>query len=270
MKNIDFKKLLVFLVIVLAIGLVIFAVVKLAGNNKSANDEETEILEDIGLTYLARLTEGYNSSYNGIDLLYANDKEVKYDQLSASSVLYLATRYIANKEIDNVVNSAQVTEARKLIGENAEGYTPYKGEAIRQAIKELFGVDFDNTSAVDEPGFGYNFYYFPESDIYLKGANYTNLNINYDADLKFHIVKTNKNKKDKTLQVEYAVAYTMINDEKMREFATDINGENVVAILEKKEAFPADKVKEFDTYTITLKKDGDNYVFESFKKGSIK
>ena len=30
------------------------------------------------------------------------------------------------------------------------------------------------------------------------------------------------------------------------------------------------EAKQFDKYTITLKKDGDHYVFESFKKGSIK
>jgi hypothetical protein len=270
MKNIDFKKLLVFLGIVLAIGLVIFGIVKIAGNKKGANEEQKEILEDIGLKYIARLTEGYNSNYNGVDLLYGNDKEVTYEDLSVSSVLNTATRYIGEKEIDNAVPSVAVDKCREMIGPEAEEYAPYKGEAIRQAIKELFGVDFDNTSAVDEAGYGYNFYYIPDYDIYLKGKNIANFNYDYDFNLRFYTVKTAKIKKGDKLQIEYAVAYTMINDGQKRDFATDVKGENIVATLEKTETFPEDKVKEFDTYTITLKKDGDNYIFESFKKGSIK
>ncbi len=270
MKNIDFKKLLVFLGIVLAIGLVIFGIVKIAGNKKGANEEQKEILEDIGLKYIARITDGYNSNFNGVDLLYGNEKEITYEDLTVSSVLYVATKYITDKEIDNAVSSVAVDKCREMIGPEAENFTPYKGEAVRQAIKELFGVDFDNTSAVDEAGFGFNFYYIPDYDIYLKGINYTNFSHDYDFDLMFHTVKTAKVKKGDKLQIEYAVAYTMINDGQKRDFATDVKGENIVATLEKTETFPEDKVKEFDTYTITLKKDGDNYIFESFKKGSIK
>ncbi len=270
MKNIDFKKLLVLLGIILVVGLVIFGIVKLTSNKKGASEEEVKILEDIGLTYVARVTEGYTSNYNGIDLLYGNEKEITYEELSTAAVLNLATKYINNKELENSVPSSAVAEAKNMLGSEVDSYSPYNGEAIRQAIKELFGVDFANTSAVGETSFGYNFYYVPEYDIYLKGINNTYFDYNYDNDLKFYTVKTKKNKKENTIQIEYAVAYTRVNEDKKRDFATDVNGENIVATLEKEEKFPEDKVKEFEKYTITLKKDGDNYVFESFKKGSIK
>lgn len=269
MKNFDFKKLLVFLVLIAIVGLVIFAIVKLTTKGKSANEEEMKIIESVGIDYMARLTQGYVSDYNGVDLLYSNEEKVTYDSLTTASILNVASRYVANKELDNTLSSDAVDRARAELGPEGDNYTAYKGEAIRQAIKELFGVDFVNQSAVDEIGFGYNFYYNSTYDIYLKGTNSHFAGFNYDNDIRFEISKTQSIKKGQTLKVEIAVAYTRVNEDQKRDYAKDPNGETIVVTLEQNADFPKDKLTEFEKYVITLKKDGDNYVFESFEKGTI-
>ena len=269
MKNFDFKKLLVFLVLIAVVGLVVFAVVKVATKGKSANEEELKIIEDVGLDYMARLTQGYVSDYNGVDLLYTNGEKVTYEKLSTSSILNVASRYVSNKELDNTMSSIAVDKAKQELGTEGTNYTAYKGASIRQAVKDLFGVDFVNQSAVDEIGFGYNFYYNSTYDIYLKGTSSQFAGFNYDNDVRFEISKTQSIKKGEQLKVEIAVAYTRYNEEQKRDYAKDPNGETIVVTLDEDADFPKDKLTEFDKYVITLKKDGDNYIFDSFEKGTI-
>ncbi len=269
MKNFDFKKLLVFLVIIAALALVIFFVVKLTSNEKKTSDEETKILEQIGLDYISKLTEGYISDYNGLDLLYNYDETVTYETLTPAMVLHSATKYIINTEMNNAVSTVALEKVTNDVDFDASNYTAFNGEAIRQAIKELYGVDFTDTSAMDELGFTYNYYYDSNYDIYLKGINSQFSGFNYDNGIRYYVVKTVKDKKEDSLKMEFAVAFTHITEEQKMDYAKEATGETIIVTQEIKDEFPKDKVDEFEKYTITLKKDGDNYVFDSFKKGSI-
>ena len=270
MKNIDFKKLLVFLVIVLAIGLVIFLVVKAVNKEKGTSEEETKILEKIGLEYVAKLTQGYVTDFNGVDLLFDND-QVEYKDLTTSSILNTAMRYVVKEELDNNVSTSSLDIMNEDFEEDISEFSAYNGEAVRQAIKELFGVDFENTDSVSELGFGYDIFYDSDFDIYLKGTNDQYKTPNYNSSVRFYVTKTTKEKqkKEERIKMEFAVAYVKLNETNGKiDFAKDPNGATIVDTLNDTEEFPSDKADEFDKYSITLKKVDGNYVFESLKKES--
>lgn len=269
MKNIDFKKLLVFLGIIVAIGLVIFLVTRIGNKEKKTTEEETKILEEIGLQYIAKLTQGYITDYNGIDLLYNNDN-VEYKDLSDASILNMAMSYVVKKDLDNSVPTSSLELMAKDYPNSISEYSAYKGESVRKAIKELFGVDYENKEVIGELGFGYNIFYNSDFDIYLKGTNDQYKTPNYDSTVKFYVTKTSKikKKKEEKLKMEFVVAYTRQNDAARIDYAKDPNGVTIVATINKEEDFPKDKANEFTKYSITLKKVDGNYVFESLKKES--
>ena len=270
MKNIDFKKLLVFLGIVIAIGLVIFLIVKAVNKEKGTNEEETKILEEIGLEYITKLTQGYTTDFNGIDLLFDNDS-VEYKDLSSASILNTAMRYVVKKELNNNVATSSLEIINEDFEKDISEFSAYNGEAVRQAVKELFGIDYENGESINELGFGYNIFYNSDFDIYLKGTNDQYKAPNYENSVKFYVTKTTKEtkKKETRLKMEFVVAYTKENENSAKlDYAKDPNGATIVTSLGEKEEFPKDKVDEFDKYSITLKKVDNNYVFESLKKES--
>ena len=269
MKNFDFKKLFIFLGIVLVIGLVIFLITKIGNKEKKATEEEIKIAEDIGLNYIAKLTQGYVSDYNGIDILYEKDS-VEYKDLSTASILNIAMNYVVTKDLDNSVSTSVIN----IIQDDYEGdineYAIYKGSSVRQAIKELFGVDFENNEAIGVTGFGYNIFYDSDYDLYLKNTSDQFKGFSTDTFMRFNVTKTYKEikKKEERLKMEYVVSYVKKSDTDKLDFAKDKNGETIVASLTDKDYFPKDKSNEFVKYCITFKKVNDKYVFESLKKES--
>lgn len=261
MKNLDIKKLLVFIVIVAAIALVVFFVVKKVKDSKPTEDE-TKIAEELIADYYSTMTAGFTTQYGGIDILYNADK-ITYEDLSYASILNVANKYASDKGYNTgITNSViQKLNAMGTYG-NLDSAAIFTGTDIRKAIKELFGKEVEDQNAANNYDFRYDFYYNAEYDVYIMKENdlkdYTTPNEYMD----YTVVETTK-EKDK-LKTTIAIAY-VYNDGTNTNYYKDRNGENVIA--ENVTEFPKDKVNEFDKYTFTLAKTEDNnYVFESIEK----
>lgn len=261
MKNLDIKKLLVFIVIIVAIACLVFFIVKKVNDSKPT-EEETKIAEELIANYYSTMTAGFNTQYGGIDVLYNTDK-ITYEDLSFASVLTVATKYAMDKGYNTGITNS-VTEKLKALGTygNLENAAVFSGSDIRKAIKELFGQDIEDTSAANNYDFRYDFYYNAEYDVYIMKENdikdYTTPNEYMD----YTVIETKKDN-DKLITT-IAIAY-VYNDGTNTNYYKDRSGENVVA--ENVTEFPKDKTNEFDKYTFTLSKTEDNnYRFESIEK----
>lgn len=261
MKNLDLKKLLVFIGIIAVVALSIFLIIKSLGNNKPT-EEETKDVESLSIDYYASLTAGYNTSYNGLDVLFATDKTT-VDDLNYNCILNTAIKYATDKGIDLSVPSNVLT----ILGEsgtygNINDYVAYNGVGVRNAIKELFGITKTDTTILGNFDFLYDFYYVKKYDMYLVKRSKATDNSNSYQSIDYSIIETTK-KKDK-LSTTIAIAY-VYNDGSAKIYAKDKLGENIVS--EDSKEFPKDKIDEFDKFTITLKQsENDKYVFESIEK----
>lgn len=262
MKNLDFKKLLVFIAIIVIVVLLLFVGFKFVGGGSKVNDEEREKIDDVMQNYFAKITEGYTTTYNGIDVLYSKDKTT-YEDLDTKAVLNMAAKYASNNDLDvNVsISDLEALDKTGTYGKISE-YTAYNGKGIRDAVKELFGAEIDSQSAVSTSGYIYNFYYVSDYDIYLMKRNDV-----YDVSSKlqtveYKVVDTVK-KGDKYITT-VAVAYTYNNGQNII-YASDSKGENVVS--SDTNEFPVDKINDFSKYKFTMSLDNNgHYVFESVEK----
>ena len=261
MKNLDFKKLLVFIIIIIIIGLLIFGSVKFLGKGSSNRQEEDKIKENIE-KYFSKITEGYSTIYGGTDILYSNDKTTLND-LEDKNILNMAIKYASENKLDI---SVAISDLNAINEEGSYGdikeYTAYNGKGVRQAAKELFGKDIEDKSVVSTSGFIYDFFYISEFDLYLVKRNNVPDISSDKQKIEYKVIKTDK-KKDKYI-VTAAIAYTYKNGENII-YASDSSGMNVISKDGKE--FPEDKIDEFDKFqfTLTIDKDG-NYQFESIEK----
>lgn len=256
MKNIDFKKLLVFISIIVIVGTIIFFIV----SPNKASKKEKELAENLSTKYYANLTSGFATSYGGLELLFQQNKTT-YDNLNTASIINIAIKYAKDNSLNISVTEDTINALAKEY-ENINDYTFYNGDGIRTAIKELFGITFTNSSSTKNISYLYDFYYNQTFDVYLmKRNNVTSTKIN-EQGIDYHIIKTSK--KNKKLITTIAIAYTYNNGSTFI-YAQDKLGEKVIA-QEAKE-FPVDKINEFDHFNITLKQTKDKkYVFESIEK----
>lgn len=260
MKKVDNKKMAIIIgaVVVLAILIVGgFLLLKGNKNGNKASKEKTDMAASKSIAYFTNLTYGAGTSYNGVELLFKQDK-ITYDNLATSNILTVAFSYA----IDNLDTSIDGVLLSRLEGSyNVDDFTMIPGKAIRTAIKELFGIEFEDKGAPAVANFKYGYIYDNYCDVYLQAANkdiktYTDHVVNYKA------IETLEYG-DK-LVTEIAVAYIKTVDGK-NYFAKDSTQQNVI-YNSKDFKIKDDKIDEFDHYKITLKKNGDNYVFESIEK----
>ncbi len=268
MKNLDFKKLLVFIAIIAIVIVLIFAGMKLVGNGSgNTNKEEQEKLNDVMEDYFSVITEGHVSSYNGVDVLYSKDKTT-YDDLNKAAVLNLATKYAYENGLDTSVLNTYLEQLDEsgLYGDISE-YTAYSGKGLRQAVLELFGEEFEDISIINESGFIYDFFYVADFDIYLVKRNSIESYASKEQNVEYKIIETSKDKKTKKYFVTVAVAYTYQKDKDTIIYASDSNGTNIVS--DSGNTFPEDKINEFDKFKFTLALDDDgHYTFENVEKVS--
>lgn len=262
MKNLDIKKLLVLIAIIAVIVLLVIFGSKLVGKESKPTEEESQEVETLVTKYYANVTFGYSTPYKGIDVLFSSDKTT-YEDLDNKAILNLAIRYASDNEIDIAVSSEVVNT---IINSGKYGdlssYAAYKGEGLRTAIKDLYGVDFNDNTEISEYGYLYDFIYVKEYDTYFMGRN--SINDIYDSNrgIDYTIVETNK-KSDK-VYMTIAIAYIYRNGNE-RSYAKDSNGEEIIA--EGLTEFPKEKAKEFDNFKFTLTKNDDGkYIFESVEK----
>ena len=265
MKNIEWKKLIVLLVIIIAvIGLVVFIVKLLNKDGNVPTKEQTTAAEKLTINNICNLTKGYGTMYDGIDVLFSHDK-VTYEDLSVPNVLNAAVRY-AKETLNAEVPSTLVYQVEKATPYRSANYEFFMGETIRQAIKELFGIDFENKTGRPEFNYGYSFVYLSEFDVYLMTTNeyYKEKEENYG--IAYRIISTTKEKKADKLKTEIAVAYTINKGEK-KLFLKEADDEKAVYEADKDATeIEENKANDFYHYTITLKNVDGKYVFESIEK----
>lgn len=261
MKKLDNKKIILLVVLILAIALVIFLAIKQSSKKKDgklANDEETKIAETATIDYITKLTYGQGTAYNGLDLLYNRDS-VTYDDLTVGNILTTAFEYAVNNSESEVSNT--VINALKNDGFNTDNMTIISGSSIRNAIKKIFGVDFDNKDYSAGINYKFQYFYNSEFDVYLRST--TELAVNTDNTyLLYKIIKTTTS--NNKLNTEIAVAYVYNYNNKYY-FTKDANNKEKVYESDKLE-LQEDKLNEFEHFTITLKKINDDYVFEKISK----
>ncbi len=259
MKNIDFKKLLVFIVIIAVAILVIFGTTKIFKGIGKPSKSVQEKIENQIMDYFSLATIGRSSVYSGIDLLYDKD-EVKVEDLDKGSLIELAILYAEKNEKEIIADNDAAANLSKMIKTDATGY---KGEELRNIVKELFDVELPKESIIAGVDYLYNYYYAEEQDTYIK-TNADTYDLSSDgSSMDFYVVETRK--KGKNFVSEVAVAY-VYNTGSSYAYAKDKNGTTIVEQDLKDKEFPKKKVNEFNKYEFTTKKVNGNYVLVSVKK----
>ena len=265
MDKVESKKILAIGLLIVIIVAALFMIFKLGnkGNNKSSKEQITEA-EEKAISYFASLKSGYATDYNGIELLYDEDK-ITYDDLSVENILNTASRYAVDN-LDVGVPSNTI-EQLSLRGITQDKYTIYNAKAIREAIKKLFGIDWDNKSTNGELNFIYDYIYEKDYDVYLKRAN-NNKNNSYDSSsysVDYKIVDSNKSGKDE-LKVTIAIAYVYEDGNELIYYSDKENSNEVYTKNIDEASIDDDKLDDFKKYVITLKKVNDTYTFKSIEK----
>ncbi len=260
MKNLDVKKLLVFIVIIAIVGVIAFFVIKSMSNTKPT-EEERKLAEKLTTEHVVNFTNGYITSYNGIDYLFQFDK-VTYDDLEVGPIIRSAIAYAKENDISINVSTTTINNlgATNEYGD-IKAYEIYSGEGIRKSIKALYGKDFENKSETNSLNFMYDIIYNIKYDSYLVKRNSAISNTNPAQTVKYNIIETNK--KDDKLTTTIAISY-VYDDGQEQMISTDRNGDNV--ILEGVVEVPTENIKDFDKYDVTFTKVDDKYVFESIEK----
>lgn len=262
MKNLDGKKLLVLIGIILVVAVIVFVIVK-AINNNGITEEDKKQAEENALTYFVNLTENYKTPYNGIDKLFQLE-ETTFKTLSQESIVSTAIKYAKENDIEIVISDRTASLIKNSnTYPNFSEYDVYKGESIREIIKKLFGnVEFSNYDYTNKTSYLYEGIYDNTFDVYLiKRNNVKDVTSEFQS-IKFSLIDTKI--KDKKIVTTIAVAY-VYDDGANIMYAQDKNGKNVIA--ENVNEFPTDKIDEFDKFEITsTKTEEGNIVFESIKK----
>lgn len=265
MKNFDWKKIAIFAGIAIVLILVIALIINNSNKEKEASKEDREVIEKLTDNYIKFLTNGKTTDYLGMDILFNKD-ETKIEDLTNGDILGVAFRYIVN-ETDKDIMTEELKLNLKLNEINPDNYQyVLKEEDVKEAIKELFDIDWENKTYQANEIEYYNYYYNDFLGVYLQevNQNYKNINIEEVGNIYNRTVKVTKNKDE--AKIKFAVAYVETQDEQQA-FYKDAKRKDQVYITDKiEDEIREDQVEKFQTYTITYKVDGDRYIFQSIKK----
>lgn len=266
MKKLNIQKLIIFLVIIAALVVALIFIFKGNKNEeKKASAEEAKIVETKTTNYLVELTAGYQSKYNGIEKLFSSNKTTSND-LSKASIIQTSIAYLRKNNkatIDNALISQIAREENIII----DSYDIYKGEQIKEAAKELFGIDLQHSSIMNEKDHIYTYWYLEKFDVYLIGLNpnYPSLT-SYEYYVTPKVIQTTKDKNN-NLKTEIAIAYVYIAENNTLKFSKDISMSNIICEgTSDNFEIPEDQTNEFDHYIFTFKNVDGNYVFDSVEK----
>jgi len=260
MKNLDVKKLLLFIIIIAVLILLIVGGINLFGKGREANTEETQNVEALIEDTIVRLTYGYTTAYDGLDVLFDGEKHTTTD-LEDYVILHNAISYAASNDIQVAISTSVMEELDEDYS-SLSNATYYAGEGVRTAIKQLFDTDWTDKSASNVLEYNFSFIYDMDRDVYVEYEN--NLPNEVEATIDYSITETTV-KGDK-LYVEMAVAYVYLNEDSTYTYASDSKIQNVVVENLTELNFPTDKIDSFDKYKITFKIVDNTYAFESIEK----
>lgn len=271
-KVFDNRKLCLIAFICIIIVIVAILVIKGIGGKKEEevlSDADSEAAITYVNNYVTQLTDGYTSDFSGKDYIFSEDK-YSYSDLTTASILNTAIKYIDKNPSLNTGVSTYALDELESNGEyeNIYQYAAYSGSSIRQAIKALFNVDFNDTEIVEEPGFAYNIYYDSTYDIYLYGQS--NYYVKSDSNYKIETstIKTTK-VDDSTLKVYIAVGFIYKDSSSNKKLYYKDSGfsEKIAETDLDSTDFPTDSIDSFQQYAVTLKITGDNtYAFDNIEK----
>ena len=260
MKDGNAKKILPIVIVLIVVALLVLLGVKLIGKKgeKEVTGEKKETVEKLVNNYFANMTTGMGTAFGGTDVLFSKTDKQTVKDFNDVYILNTAFSYLVNEGKAGVADSINSYINMKY---GIKDFTALQGKDVRDAIKKLFGLDFKNTSA-ELFNFDYNFIYDEDNDVYIRRFVGTVNERTTDYLIYARALKTVE--KDKKIEVEVVVSY-VYGANKYYSFTKDSKFKSVVFDSDKFE-IPKDKVDEFDHYVITLKQDGDNYVFESIQK----
>lgn len=259
MKDGNTKKLVFIVIALVVVVLLLFLGIKAISNKKGkeVTGKEKEKIENVAVEYIANLTAGAGTIYNGVDVLFSTADKQTYKDLEPVYVLSAAYNYAVNNGNASVDNS--IYDYVKNTYHYSE-FDVVKGEEIRKGVKVLFGEDFKDTDA-SMFNYSYKFEYNEDNDIYV--ITFDQAGVANEAYSVYTKAVSSVAKGDK-VEVDLVVAYVYkAND--TYSFTKDADLKEAVFTSDKYE-MNNDKVDSFDHYTIILNKDGDNYTFESIQK----
>lgn len=263
MKNVDIKKLFVFILIIVILILIALGLGKLVGKGSTPSEEVRKEVENLTTNYFTTMTYGYMTEFDGVDVLYREDKTT-YKDLNAAAVVNLAIQYAQDNKIDLSVNEFELKKIESTYKEKAPAY---RATGVKQAVKELFGEDLEYINAEGFLEYKYNFIYDPDTDTFVQFENsYYDKNIRDESiNVKTKIVETTK-KGDKIL-VTLIVAYVLTSEDNTYYYYSEASGSDASLVGDTtSKDFLKDKDDEFTHYTMTLKKNSNGYQFESIEK----
>ena len=263
MKKFDIKKIGIILAIVVVLVLAIFLIGK-AIKGGSVDKNDLKKYEDYVVNYYMNLTAGYNTSYNGLEALYASD-ETTMENVTDKQLITVAIDYITKSGINTSVDYATMIAIYENKYPEIKDALLYNAEDIRKGIKELFGItEFANPTIKGDITNLSNYTYLAEEDIYIiSSGDLSQSVVSKTQSMDYSVIGTEV--KSGKIVTTVAIAYRDFNG-KTYIYASDRYGEKIVA--EEVSKFPTDKIDKFDKYEFTLSKtkDGKKYVFESVKK----
>lgn len=262
MKDLDIKKLLVFILIIVILILAVLGIGKLIGKGAKPSKEVQEQVDKLYTEYYSSLTEGYVTDYNGLDYLYEKDK-FTYDDLDAGAIIYAAIKYAQANSLKiglSVENAAMIKDDYQNVS-----YTAYNAQGIREAAKILFNKDLENQSADGGFGFAYDFFYDEDADAYVMVPNSMAASIvDETLDVKTKVLDTTKKGDD--IIVTLIVAY-VVEEEDKNVYYSEKNLADSSRVGETTgNDFIDQKDDSFQKYTMKLVKTDKGYAFDSIEK----
>ena len=262
MKKIDFKKFGVLVLLLLFIGGGIIFIIN-ANKNNTKEIKLDDNIKKFTLNIVKNLKEGYLTSYDGVELLY-NEKSVSWKDLTKGNKLNAARNYIFTYNLDTSVSDDIYTLVKKNNNYDSDDYILLPGKSIREAIKNISGEKFNDSSSRNEFNFIYDFIYISEYDVYLFTVNNNYMEHDNNSSVLMEITSSKENKKSIILDV---VVYYAYNNNGKYIYYDDSTMKNELfkedKLIEKLDKKYLSKLKK---YQITYKKDGKNYFFDNIKK----
>ena len=264
MKSINWKKFGIFTLIIIGIIALILLIIKGITSNNKVTEEEKEGISEIAINNVVNLTQGYDTVYDGIDVLFSSDKTT-VDSLPNEIIINSAIRYIHLNDMDTSIDNGLLENIKLNEGYDPNVYTFYKAETIKSAVKELFDIDWKHTSATYELNFTRKFIYLPGYEVYaVDNIEKTSSSNNFNIDTKE--IETVKDKD--IIKTTIAIAY-IYNDGTEYKYMKDSSGREVIYTTT--DSINDNEIKEeyidqFDKFEITLKEVDGRYVFVSIEK----
>ena len=165
MEKLDKKTIvgLIIAAIIVVIGIICLALFNSKG--KPASEEELTAANNAYKEYVFSMTYGYGTKYDGIDKLYEKD-ETTYDTLHRNVILNAATRY-ATDHLEIAITKEKENALKTQYG-YTNNYVAYNGDAVKEAVKILYGKEWEHGSGLNDNLFGYDFNYIATLDVYVR------------------------------------------------------------------------------------------------------